>query len=355
MSGALDYQLNGSKSEPKPNRALLQTTNTDPLDFLETAYMMLDGKARKNECLTLVQSFADESLDPNNPDDIKTAHEAGIRLAMEAYPGCLFSVVTQNDGKKGFLHNHIIVPNINLDTGLAIRDNKLWSQLKKVNDQIMKDMNLDVCNQPESGYDFESDFVSRLEAAYEEADDYDMFKETCAENMIVLLDKKKNGTDKAHITYEFEDPAGTTHKMRDYRIKSDISFDKKSLELSFKKRLNKVAQAPQVDVDVQTPVNTTIEPPKYPDSVISFIQRYKDKFQPEPYTFAGDATQHDMGNIMMDIYNHDRFGDYSKFYSAINNLMSDQNKQYIHSYQNMEAAVDNIRHPAFNDRDFNNV
>lgn len=68
----------------------------------------------------VIESFAQDELDPDNPDSWMAAHELGLALAEERFPGRQVLVVTQRDGKGGCLHNHIVANSIETKTGRSL-------------------------------------------------------------------------------------------------------------------------------------------------------------------------------------------------------------------------------------------
>lgn len=215
MHGALSYQ-------EKDDRAVYETASCEPLDFYQTAMSMLsDNKRRTIEALTIVQSFSPNELDYQNPDDILRAHQAGIALCAilhEKYH-VMFNVVTHIDSKGHNVHNHIVIPNVDLETGKALQGEvKLHDNLAQINDALMRDLNLEVCNQPADGYDFKADLQNRLNEALNASQTYDDFVVEATKRDIAIKDSKANGQPLKHITYEFTDAHGVKHKIRDNKI-----------------------------------------------------------------------------------------------------------------------------------------
>lgn len=215
MHGALSYQ-------EKNDRAVYHTTSCDPKDFYSTAMSMLsDNHMRTIEALTIVQSFAPYELDYENKNDVLRAHQAGIELCSILYKKyhVMFSVNTHVDGKSHAVHNHITIPNVDLETGKALQGTvKLQSNLAHINDSVMRDLNLEICNHPADGYDFKTDLANRLNEAINESQCYDDFVIEATKRGIVIKDKKANGQPLKHITYEFKDPSGVKHKIRDNKL-----------------------------------------------------------------------------------------------------------------------------------------
>lgn len=226
MHGALSYQ-------EKDDRAVYETASCEPLDFYQTAMSMLsDNKRRTIEALTIVQSFSPNELDYTNPNDVLRAHQAGVALCSILHDKyhVMFNVCTHIDSKGHNVHNHIVIPNVDLETGKALQGEiKLRDNLVQINDALMRDLNLEVCNQPSDGYDFKADLKNRLNEAINASQTYDDFVIEATKRGIAIKDKKANGQELKHITYEFTDQHGTKHKIRDNKIDDKPKDDNKKV------------------------------------------------------------------------------------------------------------------------------
>lgn len=215
LHGALSYQ-------EKNDRAVYETASCEPLSFYDTAMKMLsDNKRRKIEALTIIQSFSPNELDYTNPDDVLRAYQAGVALCEALYKKyhVMFNICTHVDSKGHNIHNHVCIPNVDLETGKALQGEvKLQSNLARINDTIMRDLSLEVCNQPEDGYNFKADLVNLLNEAINESQSYDDFVVEATKRGVVIKDKKANGQALKHITYEFTDTHGVKHKIRDNKL-----------------------------------------------------------------------------------------------------------------------------------------
>lgn len=215
LHGALTYQ-------EKNDRAVYETASCEPLGFYETAMSVLsDNKRRTIEALTIVQSFSPKELDYQNQDDVLKCHQAGVALCeiLHKKYHIMFNVVTHTDSKGHNVHNHISIPNADLETGKALQGEiKLFENLKRINDGLMRDLNLEVCNQPVNGYDFKVDLKNRLNEAITASQTYGDFVVEATKRGLVIKDQKANGQSLKHITYEFTDHNGVNHKIRDNKI-----------------------------------------------------------------------------------------------------------------------------------------
>ena len=223
ITAALAYQ-DGKDGD----RAVYKTSSCDPIEFLDAAKSLIPSRCSV-EALTLVQSFSSKELDCTNPADVLKAHQSGIELCARLNEEfhIMFEVNTHVDGKGHCIHNHIDIPNVDLETGKALQGRiKLWQYLTFVNDSVMKDMDLEVCNtSKQPNYDFKKDLENRIIGAMSVSDSYNEFVLNAAKMGVVVDDKKANGYYKKHITYVFKDGDGVTHKVRDYKFDADYSRD----------------------------------------------------------------------------------------------------------------------------------
>lgn len=261
MHSALSYQ-------EKNDRAVYETASCEPLSFYDTAMSMLsDNKRRTIEALTIVQSFSPNELDYENENDVLRAHQAGLALCEVLYKkyNVIFNLVTHRDSKGHNIHNHIVLPNVDLETGKALQGEvKLQSNLARINDAVMRDLNLEVCNQPSDGYDFKADLINRLNEAINESQSYDDFVIEATKRGISIKDSKANGQPLKHITYEFTDPSGVKHKIRDNKLDdktqdddSKIVYNRAHIEEQQRQNLQQqYANLPQLNESLLSPQET---------------------------------------------------------------------------------------------------
>ncbi|MEU4014831.1 relaxase/mobilization nuclease domain-containing protein [Microbacterium sp. NPDC028030] len=68
----------------------------------------------------VIQSFAKDELDPEDPDAWMTAQKLGVALAEDRFPDRQVLVVTQRDGRTGCVHNHLVANSIETKTGRSL-------------------------------------------------------------------------------------------------------------------------------------------------------------------------------------------------------------------------------------------
>ena len=129
--------------------------------FMRNSLTDLQDKNRRTQCLHIIQSWHPKELDKNNPQDLAKAHFAGTQLAKSLAPDSKFLVATHTDSKAGHVHNHLVIVNDEQTTGLAPRVARNWHAVKKVNDTLMDDLQMEVC-QPSKNVETNYDYWARL-------------------------------------------------------------------------------------------------------------------------------------------------------------------------------------------------
>jgi hypothetical protein len=109
----------------------------------------------------------------------------------------------------------------------------------------MRDMALEVCNQPSNGYDFMADMKNKLDLAIMCSDSFDSFTDEAAKLGIAVNDKKKNGYDRKNITFVFTDNFGTVHRVRDTKLPD---YSKQSINAAINQQQKQQAK-PMVELD----------------------------------------------------------------------------------------------------------
>ncbi|AOT04719.1 relaxase/mobilization nuclease domain-containing protein [Arthrobacter sp. U41] len=112
-----------------PKRARQQFTDTRKRFNKETGFV---------QAYHVIESFGLNELDPKDPGDQERAHALGIALAHDRFPGRMFLVVTQIDGKTGCLHNHIVINSLDTRTGRSLDSSiVMHSKLAREHDRVL--------------------------------------------------------------------------------------------------------------------------------------------------------------------------------------------------------------------------
>jgi hypothetical protein len=87
----------------------------------------------------VIESFAKDELDPDDPDSWMTAQDLGRALAEDRFPGRQALIVTQRDGKTGCVHNHIVVNSIETKTGRSFDSSiVMHSRLVEAHERVLE-------------------------------------------------------------------------------------------------------------------------------------------------------------------------------------------------------------------------
>lgn len=157
---AVDYELFGALGSKKfkmhqangTNRvAAIRCDLDSPEDYVARAEAVAEANGRKIETKSLIQSFENVEMDPNNPLDVETVSDLGYEFAKRLHPNSDVLVITHVDGEGGHPHNHIKIMNHDDVTGKAIRGNDMYFQFFKVNDELMREHGLSVAERGSRG------------------------------------------------------------------------------------------------------------------------------------------------------------------------------------------------------------
>lgn len=125
------------------------TPNATPMQFVsDTVAEHARHPRRENQGVSVIQNFHPEELDKDNPFDVYLAHLAGLELARRIAPNSDVVVATHTDSDSGHLHNHLTFANHDRVTGNTPRDVRYFHKVKHFNDEVMKDLNLEVYEPP---------------------------------------------------------------------------------------------------------------------------------------------------------------------------------------------------------------
>lgn len=155
-AASIIYAYYGRPADFSRSRAAGELSDfASPMDAVEQMEAMTRGTGRKNQALTIIQSFSKEEIDASDPEQLALVTEAGYRLARPVAPGSPCVVVTHDDSEGGHPHNHIIIANHDLETGMAARGGQglRHHELAGANDAVMREMGLQVVARTELAHD----------------------------------------------------------------------------------------------------------------------------------------------------------------------------------------------------------
>ena len=82
------YAYYGRPADFSRSRAAGELSDfASPMDAVEQMEAMTRGTGRKNQALTVIQSFSKEEIDASDPEQLALVTEAGYRLARRVAPG----------------------------------------------------------------------------------------------------------------------------------------------------------------------------------------------------------------------------------------------------------------------------
>lgn len=121
------------------------TPDATPMQFVsDTVAEHARHPKRENQAVLVIQSFHPEELDKDDAFDVHLAHLAGLELARRIAPNSDVVVATHTDSDSGHLHNHLTFANHDRVTGNTPRDVRYFHKVKHFNDEVMKDLGLEV-------------------------------------------------------------------------------------------------------------------------------------------------------------------------------------------------------------------
>lgn len=189
----------------------------------------------KTQVIRVVQSFSVRELNPDEPADILTANIIGQEFVQKYYPDRQAVVFTQNDGKSGLIHNHVIISDTDMTSSRGCDKQQYYQPtLAKWTDEIAgqyfeldfgdttvpdKTTQTERAKRALGEYVWKDDLKSRItEAMNESESEDDWIKNLPAHGVnIEVHDSKKRGK---YYTYELMDTDGFGDKKIPQNLKS---------------------------------------------------------------------------------------------------------------------------------------
>lgn len=189
---------------------------------------------------SMIISWGQDELNPNNPDDVAKAKEVVSQLMNEHYNGHQFVSVLQADGDGGNLHAHVAINAVNTYTGKSLRGEQTrglsvakWSDEIQQNMQI-KNNNLDLSEwrdkqsmasikiQKKGEYSWVEDIKQRISDCMDNPaiQSVKQFVQAMKDDFNVTVherNSKKTDTGKM-FTYDFLDKMGKKRKIRETKL-----------------------------------------------------------------------------------------------------------------------------------------
>lgn len=111
------------------------------------AELLLEGTTRKNLGESLVLSFPAHEMDKDSAVDQQRVAELAYEMTKRANPNIPVVVAVHTDSEGGKLHAHILAVNHDLETGKSNQARMDIRHLRRINDTLMREEGLEVCNQ----------------------------------------------------------------------------------------------------------------------------------------------------------------------------------------------------------------
>lgn len=217
------------------------TNGIDPLianEQFRAVRQLFHQTQKRNQVLRIIQSFADNELDPLNQTDWQKANDLGVQLAEKLYPEYQSAVYTHLDGENHHLHNHIIVNKVNLTTGKKLDEKRgqTVSRVRAANDDLARAQGwhiLPPVREHQSPteqdltqahkYSYMADLRHRIDTVMQDptVSSYEAFSARLSSNGVNVALRGKN------ISYEFLDANQKQRRARGVRLGTD--YDKEAL------------------------------------------------------------------------------------------------------------------------------
>lgn len=262
---ALAYQ----QTKNGRDRCAAKRSNIEPFNFNNFARMAIDA-GRKVQGFTIIQAFSPEEL-KNTPENVELVNLIGCELAARAFSGCPYQVITHNDSKTGHIHNHISVLNYDLDTGKCINRDSRWLTLSRINDALMQDYGMEICNAQTQNTDqkayfdrqrnpdkyiWQDDLEERVERALNHAISPGDFASRLKSEGVTAKIYGKNGKPLKHMVFIFNGNDNKVHRKRGNKMSIGNGFTYKELMETFNQNAAK-AKEPIVPEGIMATAETT--------------------------------------------------------------------------------------------------
>lgn len=113
-------------------------------EFVALGNHLADAKGRRVKGHRLLLSWGPDELDVDDPDDLQRGGDLAFELAKRAFPNSPCLVVVHSDAEGRNVHAHVTILNHDLVAGKAPTKNRTHAQIKKLNDELMREEGLRV-------------------------------------------------------------------------------------------------------------------------------------------------------------------------------------------------------------------
>lgn len=137
----------GEEARRKAVPVVISDLGDDHYEIGMNAELMIAGTTRRNLGESLVLSFPAHEFDINNPEHQQRVAELAYELTKRANPSIPVVVAVHTDSEGGKLHAHILAVNHDMATGRSNQARMDIRHLRRINDRLMREEGLEVCNE----------------------------------------------------------------------------------------------------------------------------------------------------------------------------------------------------------------
>lgn len=153
-----------------------------PYEIQMNRYWRRARSNHKIQIIAIVQSFSKKEFDPKNEGDILKANQVGQQLVNEHFKGRQALVCTQIDGKKGYVHNHVLINDVSMiDLKDCVKEQYYYKNIEIWTDEITQDYTI-----LDLGEKNAEEKVTRTERAKREKGEY-VYRDDIRERVLAAM------------------------------------------------------------------------------------------------------------------------------------------------------------------------
>ena len=284
---ALHYVIyeHGHNGHEKRNAVLtaINMCRKVPYEIQMNRYWRRARSNHKIQIIAIVQSFSKKEFDPKNEGDILKANQVGQQLVNEHFKGRQALVCTQIDGKKGYVHNHILINDVSMiDLKGCVKEQYYYKNIEIWTDEITQEYTIldlgeknaeekvtrtERAKREKGEYVYRDDIRERVLAAMKNSASEEDYFRRLSKNGIGV--KKKNSPKYGeHYVYELLDfskvPEGTklpkhgNRSARSYRLGTLYGPEALQVEIErFNRIMKKIEEEGTFTLDISIDMPTT--------------------------------------------------------------------------------------------------
>ena len=284
---ALHYVIyeHGHNGHEKRNAMLtaINMCRKVPYEIQMNRYWRRARSNHKIQIIAIVQSFSKKEFDPTNEGDILKANQVGQQLVNEHFKGRQALVCTQIDGKKGYVHNHILINDVSMiDLKGCTKQQYYYKNIEIWTDEITQEYTIldlgeknaeekvtrtERAKREKGEYVYRDDIRERVLAAMKNSASEEDYFRRLSKNGIGV--KKKNSPKYGeHYVYELLDfskvPEGTklpkhgNRSARSYRLGTLYGPEALQVEIErFNRIMKKIEEEGTFTLDISIDMPTT--------------------------------------------------------------------------------------------------